>query len=87
MTLDRPAELRGRRLILAGTTSHRVHTGGSHLLGGTSAPVPAGAFFLRALTVSATLAGREGRVMIEFLLFVVVLLLLVGIFVRREVFK
>jgi hypothetical protein len=30
--------------------------------------------------------GR-GRVMIEFILIVVVLLLLIGIFVRREVFK
>jgi Flp pilus assembly protein TadG len=30
---------------------------------------------------------RGGRVMIEFILIVVVLLLLIGIFVRREVFK
>jgi hypothetical protein len=31
--------------------------------------------------------ARGGRVMIEFILIVVVLLLLIGIFVRREVFK
>jgi hypothetical protein len=39
----------------------------------------------RALTVSVTLASREAD-MIEFILIVVVLLL-IGIFVRREVFK
>jgi len=70
-----------------------VHTGDSHLLGGTSAPVSAGAFFARAataasraLTVSATLAITEAD-MIEFILLVGVPLLLIGIFVRREVFK
>jgi hypothetical protein len=34
-----------------------------------------------------TPSSRGGRVMIEFILIVVVLLLLIGIFVRREVFK
>ena len=53
----------------------------------------AGAFFARAataasraLTVSATLAITEAD-MIEFILLVGVPLLLIGIFVRREVFK
>jgi hypothetical protein len=47
---------------------------------------PAATAASRALTVSATLASTEAD-MIAFLLVVVVLLLLIGIFVRREVFK
>ena len=50
-----------------------------------------GAFFERRLgemmAEQAEGARRGGRVMIEFILIVVVLLLLIGIFVRREVFK